>query len=243
MSQGSNWRSYVVNCEDSVELFLRNGIRLGGSISFEGLIQDTDMTLPPKRLWYKLHQISVTSSEIQTIEELWPTSVIAWGLNIWELDLLGVYRSIMQKLAFRLREISPRDRVGNYREEQSDVCALIYSLESSVLSGLPSRFADFPGEDLEWRLRALSQMAISCWKAFLSAEDRYYYDITTGVLTEPGIANWRRLATKANSNDKTHGYSHNLPQHKRKVEGGSESDQDGDPSTRSKEMKYSTPAQ
>jgi hypothetical protein len=245
MSQGRDWPSYVIGDADGVELFLkRNDLRdLGGRVSFKGLLHDTDLALPPTWFWYKLHQISVPSSDIMITELLWPTNLIAWGLNIWELDLLGLYRSIMQKLAFRVRESTPREIALHSRKEPSDICTFIFSLQISALSGIPSRFADFPDEDPEWRLRALSQMAIYCWRVFIRAEDRGFYDKTTGVLTGPGIANWQRLETKAAFNDKHYGYSDSLPQHKRKVEGGSESDQDGDPSTRSKKMKYSTPAQ
>jgi hypothetical protein len=224
MPQDYDWRSYVVNSPDSVELFLRNGTHPGGRIWFEGLMHKTDMRVPPTCLLYKIH-LSVTCTEVQTIEHLWPPDVVAWGLNIWESDLLELYRSIMDKLA---------------SHDGSGTRTLIYSLMESALSCMPSRFADFPGEDFEWRIRALSQMAAACWKAFNNAKDLEFYDKTTGVLTELGIENWRDLLAKANHNDGTYRSPAVAARHKRKVESESELDQDGRLSKRNKKMQDTT---
>jgi hypothetical protein len=185
----------------------------------------TDMRVPPTCLWYKLHQISITCTEVQIIEHLWPTDVVAWGLNIWELDLLELYRSIMDKLA---------------SHERSGTRILIYSLIESALSCVPSRFADSPGEDFEWRLRAFSQMAIACCRAYNKAKARDFYDKMTGVSTELGIENWRDMLAQAARNDRAHGFHAVTARHKRKVDGESELDQDGHFSKRNKMMQDTT---
>jgi hypothetical protein len=225
MPQDYDWRKYVVNNPDSVELFLRNGTHPDGRIWFEGLMHRTDMRVPPTCLWYKLHLISVTCTEVQTIEHLWPPDVVAWGLNIWECDLLKLYRRIMDKLA---------------SHEGSGTCTSIYYLMESALSCMPSRFADFPGEEFEWRLRALSQMTIACWRAYNNAKARDFYDKMTGVWTELGIENWRDMLAQADHNDRAHGFPTVIGQHKRKVEGESQLDRDGHSSKRNKKMQDTT---
>lgn len=235
MSQGLGWPSYALTDHDAIDLFLTRSIRLGGKVSFEGLMRDTDMKSPPIYIWYKLHEISKTRSEVQAVEDLWSTMVIAWGLNIWESDLLKLCRTVIQELALRRRGWS------NTWEEPLDVertgtCTTIYSLIEDGLSNMPPRFADFPGEHFEWRLRALSQMTISCWRAFLRAKDRGFYDKTTGSLTESGIKNWSKLSDQAEYNDRAHGAPTCPARNKRKVDGDSELDQDGRYPKRNKTM-------
>jgi hypothetical protein len=102
MSNGQNWRSYLAPPEDPfyVEDYLRNGkYGTSGRVYFEGLMEDTYTFSPPTRDWYKLHLIAVTREKVQSTGDLWPTTVTAWGLNIWESDLIQMQRRLMQKFA------------------------------------------------------------------------------------------------------------------------------------------------
>lgn len=244
MSQGKNWRSYVVHSAVLVQLYLDKGLcNPRGRVSIDGLMRDTDMSLPPSRLWYKLHHISVTASNVQIVDHIWHTETIAWGFNIWEYDLLVLYRSVMQELAARQSENSQDDAQGSLRQDETANTATVYSSIESALRKASPRFAkdvNFFGGDVEWRLKAVFQMSISCWRAYTQAQSRGFYDKTTGASTASGDNNWKTLLAQARSNDIAHGFVANIAGHKRNLEQDSRTD-GGSPSSKRKKMMTDMP--
>ena len=125
MSQGFNWPSYISTCSDAVELSLLRCIRFDGRMSFNDLLRATDMKLAPRYVWYKLHDDLVMRSKVHNLDDLWSTKIIAWGLNIWEADLLYLYRSVVQELALRRRGTLSRVRPGELPVERAGTCNVI----------------------------------------------------------------------------------------------------------------------
>jgi len=231
MSNGQNWRSYLAILEDPVyvEHYLSDGkYGTSGRVDFKGLMKDTDTSRPPTREWYKLHLIAVTPEKIQTAENLWPTTVIAWGLDIWESDLIHMQRSLMQKFACIRCEISQNGEPGRTGEDQPITDLSAYSLVEDAYKSMRSRFPLSP-HSLEvhygWRIAAMYRIVTGCWNNSFLALGCGYYNKTDGRSTETGDANWEYLLACAVENDRRHGLNTGIVPHKRVME-----DDQGDPS-------------
>jgi len=220
MSNGKNWPSYLATFDDPsyVEHYLSNGkYGTSGRVYFEGLMKDTDTSRPPTREWYKLHLIAVTRDEIQTAGNVWTPEVIAWGLNIWESDLIHLQRSLMQKFACLRCERSITDFDS-------------YSLVEAAYKCMRGRFSLSPNPlevdyewsplkiDHEWRITAMYRIAMDCWKNALCALDCGYYNKTDGRLTEIGDTFWQGLSAHAAKNDRSHELNAATVSHKRVME-------------------------
>jgi hypothetical protein len=224
MSNGKNWRSYLAILEDPFYVggYLSDGKHgTSGRVYFEGLMNDTDTFSPPTREWYKLHLIAVTRKKVQRTEDLWPTTVIAWGLNIWESDLIQMQRSLMQKFAYIRCKTSQDGEPGLTGEEQPVIDLSAYSLVEDAYVRMRFRFPLSPDRlrmDYEWHMAAISQIIMGCWKNSLLALECGYYNKTDGRSTEIGDATWQQLLAKAAKNDHRHGLDAATVSHKRMME-------------------------
>ena len=233
MSNGQNWRSYLAILHNPcfVGHYLLDGksgsFGTSGRVYFDGLIKDTDTSRPPTREWYRLHLIAVTREEIQMKEHLWPTDVIAWGLNIWESDLIHVQRSLMQKFACTISQNGSEGRTGG---GQSIIDLSAWSLVEAAHKCMPSRFP-LPLEPLyEWQMAAVSMIILRCYNNTFRALDCGYYNKVDGRSTERGDKNWEELLDCAAKNDREYGFDAAKVSHKRKTEAHG----DEGPSKRSK---------
>jgi hypothetical protein len=221
MSNGKNWRSYLA----IVQSYLSGGKHgTSGRVYFEGLMDDTDISRPPTREWYKLHLIAVTRKKLQIVEDLWSsTTVIAWGLNIWESDLIHMQRSLMQKFACIRCEIPQNGEPGRTGEGQPMIDLSAYSLVGAAYKCMRSRFPLSPdslGIDYEWRMAAIYRIAMKCWRNSFLGLDCGYYDKTNGRSTEIGDASWQDLLAEAAKNDRKYGLDATTVSQKRAMKDG-----------------------
>jgi hypothetical protein len=216
MSNGKNWRSYLAIFDNPfyVEDYLSNS-RYGhgasntsGRVYFEGLKEDTNTSRPPSREWYKLHLIAVTHEKFHTAEDLWPTLYTAWGLNIWESDLIQMQQSLMQKFAYIRCEISQNGGPGRTGEERPAIDLSAYSLVEAAYKCMRSRFPLSPDSleiNCEWHMAAIYRIVMSCWNNSFLALDCGYYSKTDGRSTKSGDETWQDLLACAADSDRKHG--------------------------------------
>lgn len=168
------------------------------------------MSSPPTHKWYKLHLIAITKRVVQWEPDMWPTDVSAWGLNIWESDLIQMERGLMQMFACI--------RAG---EEQSAVYFSSYKLVEGAYECMRPRFqlsSDFLGVDPEWRMKAMHRIVTNCWRNALLALNCGYYDKKDGRSTEKGDVNWQELLDHAAKNDRRYGLDTETVSHKRAMQ-------------------------
>lgn len=184
-------------------------------------MEDTDMSCLPTHKWYKLHLIAVTKERIQRVQDMWPTDVSAWGLNIWESDLIQMERRLMQKFACIRYRTSQGEGPIRAGEEQSAVYFSAYSLIEDAYECMRPRFqlsSDILGVDPEWRMTAMYRIVMNCWRNALLALNCGYYDKTDGRSTEKGDANWQELLAHAAKNDRRYGLDTETVSHKRAMQ-------------------------
>jgi hypothetical protein len=98
-TNGLRWRNYVRDRDrEIVGQYLENdGLECSAELSFQDLIEDTDTTEAPTLRWYKLHLLTQNGRKVEKIKDLWPPYLIAWGLNIWERDLIKLLQNVCEQ--------------------------------------------------------------------------------------------------------------------------------------------------
>jgi hypothetical protein len=198
-TNGINWVSYVE--EDDVpfvkEYLEIDGLDSGAIVKFEGLMEDTDMSKPFISNWYKLHLLTSNDRSIRREHDRWPMDVVAWGLNIWHRDLLGLLRDLCERyIPFRCGISQNHDQIPTFR-----------SIEEAY-DKLPARFPGISTKRInyQWYMSAIHQITVISWKqSFWYVHDALYND-RDGSINMRGHMYWTQAQFHASSDDKNHGF-------------------------------------
>lgn len=198
-SNGIRWTSYVdKNDVPIIREYLENdGLDSDAVVNFSGLMQDTDMGMPPERNWYKLHLLTSNDKSTRTTDSLWPLNVVAWGLNIWLEDLVKLLRGLSeQHVPFRCEVSQSHDRLPAYRsvEESYDV--------------LPARFSRISTKKLnyQWYMSAMHHITVLSWKRSFWDVQEGRYDSKSGSISMKGHMYWTSAYYHAASEDEKYGH-------------------------------------
>jgi hypothetical protein len=213
-TNGLAWKRYVNNIS-AVQEYLNHPCRDSTAIVyFEGLMEDTNMSKPPTPEWYKLHLLTENDKTVEKVEKLWTFDVIAWGLNIWERDLVGLVRDLVeQNIPLRCDGWQKHDPPPAYINPEE-----AYDKMSARFPGLSTRKINY-----QWYMGAMHRLVVGCWKrSFWDVQEGRYNSWDGTINDKNGIMCWIELNVRAASNDSRQGY------HSRAVASTGLSSEDGE---------------
>jgi hypothetical protein len=191
MSNGEEWRSYVLEDEEikKVEAYLKNpvpsqnylGLKDLG-ISLETLLKDTNFSKAPTTEWYTLHMCVRD-------EQKWTHQRLAWGLNR--------KRSDMFKLQYNITTVIMKARRKAIEEgRNSDMAALpldsIYDVFQQAYQNMAPIFFNttIPAS---WYIEAQHRFITSCKSSAIDMLARGFYNQKSQRITQAGEDNWDEL--------------------------------------------------
>jgi hypothetical protein len=197
-TNGLAWSRYVNNTS-AIQEYLNHPCRDSTAIVyFKKLMEDTNMSKPPTPEWYKLHLLTENDKTIEKVEDLWTFDVIAWGLNIWEQDLVGLIQVLVeQNVPLRCngwQKLDPPPAYINLEEA--------YDKLSARFAGLSTRKVNY-----QWYMVAMHRIVVGCWKRSFWDVQECRYNEWNGTINEfNGRMFWNDLRVRAAMDDNRQGY-------------------------------------
>jgi hypothetical protein len=197
-TNGLAWKRYVNNIS-AVQEYLNHPCGDSTAIvPFKELMKDTGMSKPPTPEWYKLHLLTENDKTIENVEKLWASKVIAWGLNIWEQDLVGLIQVLVeQNVPLRCdgwQKLKPPAAYINLEE---------------AYDKLPARFAGLSTRKInyQWYMVAIHRIVVGCWKRSFWDVQECRYNKWNGTINDfNGRMFWNDLRVRAAMDDNRQGY-------------------------------------
>jgi hypothetical protein len=191
MSNGEEWRSYVLEDEEikKVEAYLGNpvpsqnylGLKDLG-ISLETLLKDTNFSKAPTTEWYTLHMCVRD-------EQKWTHQRLAWGLNRKRSDMFKLQYNITSDIMKTRREAIEKGK-------NSEMAALpldsIYDVFQQAYQNMAPIFFNTT-VPTSWYVEAQHRFITSCKSSAISMLSRGFYDQKSQQLTQAGKDNWDAL--------------------------------------------------
>jgi hypothetical protein len=195
-SNALRWADYVANRTAVQEFLDHDDCEKSAVVKYKKLIADTDLTKPPTSDWYGLHLLTKNDKSVKREEDAWPMDLTAWGLNIWQMDLVRL-----------LRELCEQGTLSRCKGSQNHNRPLLYSSAEKAYCAMPARFPNIHPDmiDRRWYIMAMQRIVLGCWQqSFIDLCDERY-DRCTGLVNSSGEVHWIQIKEQWELKDRQHG--------------------------------------